>query len=76
MRVLVVEDEIRMADMLRRGLGRGGMTVDVTGLGADAMWMAGSTPYEAIVLDVGLPGHGWLRGLSRGCAPTASGRRS
>jgi two-component system OmpR family response regulator len=55
MRVLVVEDDPRMADMLRRGLGRAGMTVDVTGLGADALWMAGTTPYQAIVLDVGLP---------------------
>jgi DNA-binding response OmpR family regulator len=55
MRVLVVEDEPRMADMLRRGLARAGMTVDVTGAGADALWMAASTPYDAIVLDVGLP---------------------
>jgi two-component system, OmpR family, response regulator len=55
MRVLVVEDDPRTADMLRRGLGRSGMTVDVTGLGADALWMAGSTSYQAIVLDVGLP---------------------
>jgi two-component system, OmpR family, response regulator len=55
MRVLVVEDDPRMADMLRRGLGRAGMTVDHTALGADALWMAGSTDYQAIVLDVGLP---------------------
>ena len=55
MRVLVVEDEARMADMLRRGLTRAGMAVDVTGAGADALWMAGSTPYDAIVLDVMLP---------------------
>ena len=54
-RVLVVEDEARMADMLRRGLTRAGMAVDVTGAGADALWMAGSTPYDAIVLDVMLP---------------------
>jgi two-component system OmpR family response regulator len=53
--VLVVEDDVRMADMLHRGLSRGGLTVDVTGLGADALWMASSTPYDAIVLDVGLP---------------------
>jgi two-component system OmpR family response regulator len=54
-RVLVVEDEPRMADMLRRGLARAGMAVDVTGAGADALWMAGSTPYDAIVLDIMLP---------------------
>jgi two-component system OmpR family response regulator len=53
--VLVVEDEVRMADMLRRGLARAGMAVDVTSKGADALWMAGSTPYDAIVLDVMLP---------------------
>jgi two-component system, OmpR family, response regulator len=54
-RVLVVEDDVPMANMLDRGLSRAGMSVDVTGLGRDALWMAGSTPYAAIVLDVGLP---------------------
>ncbi|MTD45099.1 response regulator [Conexibacter sp. W3-3-2] len=55
MRVLVVEDDPRMADMLRRGLERAGMTIDLAATGADADWMARSATYDAIVLDVGLP---------------------
>ena len=56
MRVLVVEDEEKLAGLIRRGLTRHGLTVDVTAAGEDALWMAGSTPYDAIVLDVNLPG--------------------
>jgi len=56
MRVLVVEDEVKMAALIRRGLREEGMAVDVTEKGEDALWMAGSTAYDAIVLDVMLPG--------------------
>jgi two-component system OmpR family response regulator len=56
MRVLVVEDEVKMAALLRRGLGEEGMAVDVVGRGEDALWRAGATEYDAIVLDVMLPG--------------------
>jgi two-component system OmpR family response regulator len=56
MRILIVEDEAKMASLLRRGLRAEGMAVDVTGRGEDALWMAGSTEYDAIVLDVMLPG--------------------
>jgi two-component system OmpR family response regulator len=56
MRVLVVEDEVKMARLIRRGLREEGMAVDVTERGEDALWMAGSTGYDAIVLDVMLPG--------------------
>src|ERR687898_2036032 len=56
MRVLVVEDELKMAALIRRGLREEGMAVDVTERGEDALWMAGSTEYDAIVLDVMLPG--------------------
>ena len=56
MRVLVVEDEVKMARLIRRGLREEGMSVDVTTRGEDALWMAGSTEYDAIVLDVMLPG--------------------
>jgi two-component system OmpR family response regulator len=55
-RVLVVEDERKMADLLARGLREEGHAVDVDGTGEDALWMAGAAPYEAIVLDVMLPG--------------------
>src|SRR3954453_5783567 len=56
MRVLVVEDEIKMAGLLRRGLGEEGLAVDVAGTGEDALVRAGATDYDAIVLDVSLPG--------------------
>lgn len=55
MRVLTVEDDAAMAHMLKRGLSRSGIAVDHAGTGAEALWMAGATRYEAIVLDVGLP---------------------
>jgi two-component system OmpR family response regulator len=56
MRVLVVEDEIKMAGLLRRGLSEEGLAVDVAGSGEDAIVRAGATEYDAIVLDVMLPG--------------------
>jgi two-component system OmpR family response regulator len=56
MRVLIVEDEAKMAGLIRRGLTREGMAVDVVGEGEDALWRAEATDYDAIVLDVMLPG--------------------
>lgn len=56
MRVLIVEDEVKMASVIRRGLVAGGMAADLVGTGEDALWMAGATDYDAIVLDVMLPG--------------------
>lgn len=56
MRVLVVEDEPKMAGLIRRGLRGEGLVVDVTAEPKDALWMAGATDYDAIVLDVMLPG--------------------
>jgi two-component system OmpR family response regulator len=56
MRVLVVEDEIKMASLLRRGLVEEGLAVDVAGSGEDALVRAAAIEYDAIVLDVMLPG--------------------
>ena len=56
MRVLIVEDEPKMASLIRRGLREEGYAADVAGTGNDALWMAGATEYDAIVLDVLLPG--------------------
>jgi two-component system OmpR family response regulator len=56
MRVLVVEDEIKMAGLLRRGLSEDGLAVDLVGSGEDALVRATATDYDAIVLDVMLPG--------------------
>lgn len=55
MRVLVVEDELRMASLIRRGLLAEGQAADVAPSGEDALWMAGAHDYDAIVLDVMLP---------------------
>jgi two-component system OmpR family response regulator len=56
MRILVVEDELKMAELLRRGLVRHGHAVDVVAAGEDARSHAAAVEYEAIVLDVALPG--------------------
>ena len=56
MRVLLVEDEVKMAALLRRGLGEQGFAVEVAGTGEEAVAMATATPYDTIVLDVMLPG--------------------
>ncbi len=56
MKLLVVEDEPRMAALLKRGLEEEGHAVDVVDNGPDAVWMGTENPYSAIVLDVMLPG--------------------
>ena len=56
MRVLVIEDEAKFAGLLARGLREEGYAVDVADRGEDAVWMAEATPYDAILLDVMLPG--------------------
>jgi len=56
MRILVVEDEPKMAALVRRGLIEEGHAADVAGRGEDAVWMAEAHAYDAIVLDVMLPG--------------------
>ncbi len=56
MRVLIVEDEVKMASLIRRGMREEGLAADVATRGEDAIWMAGATEYDAVVLDVMLPG--------------------
>ncbi|MCW2952715.1 MAG: two component transcriptional regulator, winged helix family [Conexibacter sp.] len=56
MRVLIVEDTVKMAALLRRALRGEGLAADVAICGEDAVWMAAATRYDAIVLDVMLPG--------------------
>ena len=56
MRVQIVEDEPKMAGLVRRGVVEEGHAADVAAQGEDAMWMAEAHPYDAIVLDVMLPG--------------------
>jgi two-component system OmpR family response regulator len=56
MRLLVVEDEQRLAAGLRKGLEAEGFAVDVVHNGTDGIWMARENPFDAIILDVMLPG--------------------
>ena len=56
MRVLVVEDEKRLAAGLKKGLEAEGFATDVALTGTDGLWMAREEPYDAIVLDIMLPG--------------------
>jgi two-component system copper resistance phosphate regulon response regulator CusR len=55
MRILVVEDEKRIADFLSRGLESGGYAVEVAGDGATALEMVHATEYDLVILDLGLP---------------------
>jgi two-component system OmpR family response regulator len=55
-RVLVVDDDPAMASAIRRGLGAAGIVADVAPDGAEARWMVHAAGYDAVVLDVMLPG--------------------
>jgi two-component system OmpR family response regulator len=55
-RVLVVEDQVKMASLIRRGLREEGLAADVAIKGEDALWMVEESEYDALVLDVMLPG--------------------
>lgn len=72
MRVLVVEDEPRLADYLRKGLTEQGYVVDVAHDGIDAKHLAAEGEYDLILLDINLPGvngFGVLKALPRDKAP-------
>lgn len=56
MRILIVEDDQRLATALRKGLQQADISVDIVGNGADAVSAAGATPFDVILLDVMLPG--------------------
>jgi two-component system OmpR family response regulator len=55
-RVLIVEDEVRLASLIRKGLRAEGLLADVAIRGEDGLWMALATNYDAIILDLMLPG--------------------
>ena len=60
MRVLVVEDERKTASFIRRALQEEGLAVDVCRTGDDALIALSATPYDAVVLDIMLPGRDGL----------------
>ena len=55
MRLLVVEDDARLASQLKRGFKAEGYAVDCAGTLDDGRWLAIENPYDAVVLDIGLP---------------------
>src|SRR3984885_13934570 len=56
MRVLIVEDDVKLAGLIQRALREQAALADVAHEGEDALWMADATPYDVIVLDLNLPG--------------------
>jgi two-component system OmpR family response regulator len=65
MRVLVVEDEVKLASLIRKGLMEIGVLADVAIKGEDALWMVAATPYDVVLLDVNLPGISGFETLRR-----------
>ena len=65
MRILVVEDEKKTAAFIRKALQAEGFAVDVCGNGNDALAAAAATPFDALVLDIMLPGRDGLGVLSQ-----------
>ncbi|MFI1202669.1 response regulator transcription factor [Streptomyces sp. BHT-5-2] len=65
MRLLVIEDEERLAAALKRGLEAAGYAVDVAHDGRVGLYMARENPYQAIVLDIMLPGLNGYRVCAR-----------
>ncbi len=61
MRVLVVEDDQQLASGLKSGLEAEGFAADLAANGHDGLWMAREHPYDAIVLDIMLPGMNGFR---------------
>jgi len=60
MRILVIEDDISTGDYLKKGLGEAGYRVDLARNGADGLFLALEEGYDAVILDVMLPGlDGW-----------------
>jgi heavy metal response regulator len=55
MRVLIVEDELKMASLLKRGLEEEGMAVDIAPDGEQGLFAANSNPYDLLILDITLP---------------------
>ena len=55
MRILIVEDEVRLAAYVKRGLEAEGYSADVANDGEQGLWMATTNPYDAVILDIMLP---------------------
>ncbi len=75
MRVLVVDDERRLARSLKLGLEAEGFAVDVAHDGTDGLWLARENAYDAMVLDLMLPGINGYK-VCETCGPRRTGHRS
>ena len=73
-RILVVEDEPKMATLVRRGLERESFACDLAVDGNEALWATREVTYDAIVLDVMIPAPTASR-CAAGCGRRATGRR-
>src|ERR1700745_1619217 len=69
MRVLIVEDDVKLAGLIQRALREQAALADAAHDGEDALWMAGATPYGVMGLDIHLPG-------IKGCEPCPQLRAS
>jgi two-component system copper resistance phosphate regulon response regulator CusR len=56
MRILLAEDEVKTAEYVKRGLTEAGYAVDLAFEGEEALWLSENNPYDAIILDVMMPG--------------------
>jgi DNA-binding response OmpR family regulator len=65
MRVLVADDEPKVAEHIRKGLVEAGYAVDVAADGNEALWLGENNPYDALVLDIMMPGQDGLSVLRR-----------
>ena len=65
MKLLVIEDDRKIASVVRRGLEREGFTVELAHDGPDGLWRASEGRYDLIVLDIMLPGRNGYRDLRR-----------
>ena len=74
--MLLVEDEVGLADSIVRGLAAEGFEVEAVHDGLEGLWRAREHRYAAVILDIMLPGHERLPDLPRRCGRRASGRRS
>ena len=65
MRVLVVDDDLKISTFVEKGLREAGYAVDTVANGPDALALARTTPYDAAVIDVMLPGFDGLELIER-----------
>ena len=73
MKILLVEDELRLADVVKEGLVAEGFSVDIVSDGVTGLWAATANPYDVIVLDISMPG---MTGFEVAAALRAQGSQS